>query len=62
MRGDEKATDGSQVWGLGRWVNGDAICSHKEHKKRNLEGEDDSALDMLRYPTGVVRRSFDIED
>lgn len=55
MRGDEKATDGSQVWGLGRWVNGDPVHSHKEHKKkRNLE-EDDSALDMLRYPTGIVQ-------
>lgn len=56
MRGDEKAIDDSQVWGTDRWVNGDAVCSHGEHKKkRNFEGEDDVALNMWRYPIGVVQ-------
>lgn len=55
MRGDEKATDGSQVWGSGIWVNGDVICSHREQKKRNFEGEDESALAVLKYPTGIFQ-------
>lgn len=48
MRGGEEAADDSQVRDLGRWVSVDAVCSHREHgKKRNCEGEEDSALDVV---------------